>query len=133
MSRHHHNTMTMARMRPLLGQFAEWLKQGIKEGSEPVGAVAGIVADLAYQAGADEQLRLCVEWLRSHERLNHIASGLCDSLAEDLESAMRPKPPSLKQQAINSLDKLTADLAFHGEDHSICSDIIRRALDSLPD
>ena len=77
-------------------------------------------ARLAYQAGADEQLRLCVAW--THHQFGREAARLIDA-------AMRPKPPSLKQQALNQLSSLPA-----GEGRRrLETDLIRRAIESLPD
>jgi hypothetical protein len=43
----------------------------------------------------------------------------------------RPKPPSLKEQALEDLDSLIADLANHGMGFKITN--ILRALEQLPD
>jgi hypothetical protein len=50
---------------------------------------------IAYQAGADQELEACCEWLayEGHEH-EHLA----------LRAARRPKPPSLKEQALAVLD-----------------------------
>jgi hypothetical protein len=84
-----------------------------------------IVAD-ATQWGADQELKACCEWLK--------AEG-CPRTAEDLSAARRPKPLSLKQQA---LDLLKTDLEPGQEVASITMpaksiDTIRRALESIPD
>jgi hypothetical protein len=80
-----------------------------------------VYEDMADAAawGADEQLRLCLEWL------NENYAGAF-SLAESMKRALRPKPPSLKQQALAA--------------HARCSfgkpgdrDIVGAALESLPD
>jgi hypothetical protein len=69
--------------------------------------------------GADEQLRLCMEWLE----LEYPGQ----LIGRDLQPAMRPSPPSLKQQALEALSRMdqlptTADAAT-----------IRLALEALPD
>ena len=76
----------------------------------------------AYQAGADQELEACCEWLdrRLFGR---------DEIAE-LRAARRPKPPSLKEQALLQLDTLNADLAMHGRGCDLSQ--IRRALEALP-
>jgi len=79
--------------------------------------------ELAYQAGADQELEAC-----------------CDSLQElwapsdwitSLRTARRPKPPSLKAQAYDALDTY-----IYGEpnpkDKERTYNIIRRALETLP-
>jgi len=125
----------MSTMEPSPEQFVAWYEAALAKykeewGDNPafrvkgpkMGVVVREVARLAYQAGADAELEACCEWMTDHGRW---PSQLC--------AARRPKPPSLKQQAKDSLDRLTADLAYHGEEHSFRSDIIRRALESLPD
>jgi hypothetical protein len=52
-------------------------------------------------------------------------------LTEDIRAARRPKPPSLKEQAMEDLDSLIADLANHGMGFKATN--IRRALEQLPD
>ena len=68
-----------------------------------------------FQAGADQELEACCEWLRRS------LPGYDKHYADYLREARRPKPPSLKEQAL-----------------LLCNDyidpegIIRRALESLP-
>ncbi len=49
----------------------------------------------------------------------------------DLRVSRRPKPPSLKEQALAELDLLKADATTHGLGFDAST--IRRALESLPD
>jgi len=77
----------------------------------------------AYQAGADQELEACCEWLDQN-------TGRWDLLAE-LRTARRPKPPSLKEQALQALALLKVDASTHGLGFD--SFAIRRALESLPD
>jgi hypothetical protein len=69
---------------------------------------------IVAQWGADQELEACCEWLENQPQW-----------MEDLRSARRPKPPSLKEQALRRLDYVTA----FGDD----KDIIRRALEALPE
>ena len=71
-----------------------------------------------YKAGADQELKACCEWMKleGHEH-EHTA----------LRIARRPKPPSLKEQALLQLDTLNADLAMHGRGCDLSQ--IRRALE----
>jgi len=80
-------------------------------------------------AGADAELEACCEWL----------DGVGD-LEQQLRSARRPKPPSLKEQALQALNdavKMADDAPPEMDWHlGICSDqadIIRRALEQLDD
>jgi len=77
----------------------------------------------AAQWGADQELEACCEWARQF--------NYDDECYEDkLRAARRPKPPSLKEQALLQLDTLNADLAMHGRGCDLSQ--IRRALEALP-
>jgi len=65
--------------------------------------------------GADQELEALLTWLRVHN---------LDNLANDLLAARHPKPLSLKEKALEAVDALEG---FKGVD------IIRQALESLPD
>ena len=73
------------------------------------------VAFLIAQWGADAELEACCEWL----------SVPCPSYGRELRNARRPKPPSLKQQALLVLDDANLDAAHHN--------ILLRALEQLDD
>jgi hypothetical protein len=82
-------------------------------------------ASKAAQWGADQELEACCEWIPKATPWD----------AEQLRTARRPKPPSLKElalQALNDAVKMADDAPPEG----ICSDqadIIRRALEQLDD
>jgi hypothetical protein len=83
------------------------------------------VASLIAQWGADTELEACCEVLAREL--------ICDGkhVATDLRMIRRPKPPSLKEQALQELN-LTEDL--EGAELSRTQvDLIRRALEELPD
>jgi hypothetical protein len=81
--------------------------------------VPGILLDIA-QWGADQELEACCEWL---DRNNQWARVDID----ELHDARRPKPPSLKEQAL-------AELAEWENVMDIAPDSpIRRALKQLDD
>ena len=75
----------------------------------------------AYQAGADQELEECWRWMRDE--------GYRET-AQLLHSARRPKPPSLKEQALRDLDALAKDLERNGMGFGTA--MIRRALEALP-
>jgi hypothetical protein len=79
------------------------------------------VSEKAAQWGADKELEACCEWLKleGHE-YEH----------EALLAARRPKPPSLKEQALALINHDPANQPFLS-DKGI--DTIRRALEQLPD
>ena len=72
------------------------------------------VACQAFQAGADQELEACCEWLENQPQW-----------MEDLRSARR-KAPSLKKQALDLLDK-AEDPSWDINDFSV----VRRALEQL--
>lgn len=102
--------------------FAEWLAKAKRlHPGESTGFIAGEVARLAYQAGADTELEACVEWFRKQ--------GYDISVHEDLRAARRPKPPSLKEQALLAIDTAVADYRIAAD----VADVVRRALEQIPD
>ena len=106
--------------------FAEWLAEAKRlHPGESTGFIAGEVAQLAYRAGADLELAACCVWLEWQTFCNH------RDLIPSLRAARRPKPPSLKEQALDALAHIATGpnpTAFLD-----CQDIIRRALEQLPE
>ena len=80
----------------------------------------------ACAAGADQQLELDAKWL-DHNALNEAHLKIAP-MGEVLKEAMRPKPPSLKEQALALLDK-AEDPSWDINDFSI----VRKALEQLDD
>jgi len=74
------------------------------------------VAAQAAQWGADQRLEACCEWLKEQGTHN---------LAEQLEYARRPKPPTLKQQALEA-----ARIELNPEGRN--GRLILQALEALP-
>ena len=74
---------------------------------------------IAYRAGADQELEACCEWLKKNTDY-HIT-------IEFLRDARRPKPPSLREQALAVLDDCSDRL------DSAHENTIRRALEALPE
>ena len=104
---------------PQKWQVDTWCKQA--------GAYGADVDSLfvqAYQAGADEELEACCEWLRSS------LPGYDKHYADYLRAARRPKPPSLKEQSLALIDKIQSNKEMWQTDDL---DVVRRALESLPD
>ena len=68
------------------------------------------------QAAADQELEACCDWLMyEHDR-------------QGLRAARRPKPPSLKEQALDAHNRMMA-----GEETQDDWAIVRRALEQLDD
>jgi hypothetical protein len=78
---------------------------------QPGGSELFITARAA-QYGADQELEECCEWVTRHTM----------EYGRNLRAVRRPKPPSLKEQALKAL-----------EDDDIDVYLIRRALEALPD
>jgi hypothetical protein len=80
----------------------------------------------AYQAGADQELEACCEWFQRFYRLE---SWMFRDLAR-LRAARRPKPTSLKEQALKDVDEI---LKNPGSPVHSDFDRIISALKSIPD
>ena len=73
---------------------------------------------IAAQWGADQELEACCKWLAARDlRSQSVAPCL-------LRIARRPKPPSLKEQALAAVAELEGFIGV---------DTIRRALEALPE
>lgn len=86
------------------------------------------IATRAAQWGADQQLAEDAEWL-DHNALNDVHLKIIP-LGEALKEAMRPKPPSLKEQALTALMRYTTGETILTNESV---DTIRRALEQLDD
>jgi len=68
---------------------------------------------------ADQELKACCEWSSwRHSR----------QIADQLRAAMRPKSPSLKEQALEAQQRMWNGESTHGD-----WNLIRRALEQLDD
>jgi len=76
------------------------------------------IANEAAQWGADQELEACIAWF------DKSIPGY-ELVADQLRAARRPKPSSLKEQALIALDDADLDAAHEN--------ILRRALEALPD
>jgi hypothetical protein len=85
-----------------------------------------IVATQAAQWGADMELEACCEWTREYFGWNRSIQD-----ADQLRSARRPQPPSLKEQALEQLDEISNCFRISHGGPIVC-DKIRKALEELP-
>jgi hypothetical protein len=83
------------------------------------------IAASAAQWGADQELEACCEWLHKTRRS-------WDLTPADLRAARRPKPPSLKEQALAAFYAIAIGANDTREQRQDL-DTIRRALEELPD
>ena len=104
---------------------AQWLKQfygpATRLGTLAPGEASLHVAAAAAQWGADQELDACAKWLDFYSAA---------STARGLRAARRPKPPSLKEQALKALNQ--ADEGLNESEWQQRSNTIRRALEALP-
>jgi hypothetical protein len=114
---------------PPPGLVDEWFDRARLHPLTPLGiplAPLGItrkVAEWAAQWGADQELEACCECLTQQGQ--HFT-------AADLRAARRPKPPSLKEQALADFNWLVGRTLGKPE-FDERSNRIRRALEALPD
>jgi hypothetical protein len=81
------------------------------------------IATLAAQWGADQELEACVALVNDWaQRLGYPHYGA------ELRAARRPKPPTLKEQALAALEQVEADF-----NTGSFGDTIRRALEAFND
>jgi hypothetical protein len=105
----------------------QWL--GTYFGATVTGEVSDVELALATQAarwGADQELEACCEWLNCE-----LGTGW--GHGTKLRAARRPKPLSLKEQALKSLKDIGDACESEGFYRANEMDIIRRALESLPE
>ena len=80
------------------------------------------IATRAAQWGADQELEACCDTLQRHA---HWDLAVCELMAD-----RRPKPPSLKEQALEAAIRLSKQYpSYEGAD----IETIRRALEALDD
>ena len=68
-------------------------------GGKPSGTSIARLATQSAQWGADQELAACCEWIAK-------ASWIDSEVSEELHMVRRPKPPSLKEQAIDALERV---------------------------
>jgi hypothetical protein len=102
-------------------------------GGEIPGGFAGdevYLCKCAAQWGADQELEACrMEIIDGVGRTYFDETRHRVLMAENIWAARRPKPPSLKEQALEQLETIQCLLDMH----ELRSDTIRRALEQLDD
>jgi hypothetical protein len=101
-----------------------WREASAGRDDAPIGEIFNHGIYLAYAAGADQELEACCEEL--------------PGLANFLRAARRPKPPSLKEQAIAALSEMSIEPCLINDvdvNAAVCAkyNTIRRALETLDD
>ena len=81
----------------------------------------GAANEVELQQRADQELEACVQLMPS------------DSMEKYLRTARRPKPPSLKEQALGAVGRFTVNAHTNANEMNRDFDTIRRALEQLND
>jgi hypothetical protein len=116
----------MNNQHPITPPF-ELVQQWINEGD---GFTEGYFATQAARWGADQQLAKDAEWLDQHALdAPHLK---ITPVGESLKEAMRPKPPSLKEQALSLIPEVCGlpMMRTYSPDELL---VLRRALETLDD
>jgi hypothetical protein len=104
----------------------ELVQNWLEKASQDIGSTKGIFNYCANQAapwGADQELEACCEWL---------VNALHDKeMGAELRAARRPKPPSLKEQALELLPEIESEDVLHLCPLQVAK--IRRALETIND
>jgi hypothetical protein len=92
----------------------------------------GAATEAKLQEARDKELEACVQWITEHTCFHPNSD-----LIKDLRAARRPKPPSLKEQALAALGWLSIEpCLINGVDVNAAVrdkyDTIRKALEALP-
>jgi len=100
----------------------QWATEYWGNPGESIGCGEKYIATQSARWGADQELEACCEW---------ISVCGCDFYGRELRAARRPKPPSLKEQALKALKVLPTP---EGQVTLDITDLntIRRALEALP-
>jgi hypothetical protein len=109
-------------IKPPLDLIKTWMIEYY--GGEIPGGFAGdevYLCKCAAQWGADQELEACIKWLEQNQGRWEIPMAL--------RAARRPKPPSLKEQALDELH-ISFDRGYLKKE---AADTIRRALEQLDD
>jgi hypothetical protein len=96
---------------------AEWVAEIYGDPVTPLHPITLRLVERAAQWGADQELEACCKWLRSKDILEPAINAL--------RTDRRPKPPSLKEQALQVLEDANLDATHHN--------ILLRALEQLHD
>jgi hypothetical protein len=108
--------MTNQQLTPTEELLNQWSYASLGDWRE----IAAIAAQWGYKQGADEELEACCKWMAN-------VPDFYTGSEIDLRTARRPKPLSLKEQALAVLNVAHHDVL---EDNQIA--ILTRALEALP-
>ena len=107
----------------------QWATEYWGNPGESIGEGEKYIAIQAARWGADQELEACCEWLGDAPVVYNDNDDLHPG--SYLRDARRPKPPSLKEQAMAQLQTVEEVLNYYTSGCIV--DTIRRALESLDD
>ena len=107
----------------------QWATEYWGNPGESIGEGEKYIAIQAASWGADQELEACCEWLGDAPVVYNDNDDLHPG--SYLRDARRPKPPSLKEQAMAQLQTVEEVLNYYTSGCIV--DTIRRALESLDD
>jgi hypothetical protein len=108
----------------------QWTDAYWGEPGQYVGIDDEALATRAAQWGADQELEACCQALYDrYDSVRHATGFPGSDMSDWLRAARRPKPPSLKEQALDELH-ISFDRGYLKEG---AADTIRRALEQLPE
>ena len=112
---------------PPLLLVQQWVRASPLLHSDNSWAYELFITQQAARWGSDQQLAKDAEWLDQHAfDAPHLK---ITPVGESLKEAMRPKPPSLKEQSIALINKIQSNNEMWQTDDL---DVVRRALEALP-
>jgi hypothetical protein len=109
----------------------EWY--GSEDCPDGANALANYLCTQAAQWGADQELEACINYFYEYDRQRW---GENSKLITGLRAARRPKPPTLKEQALKMLRPLRNPVMTGTPEYRLYepqAEIIRRALEALDD
>ncbi len=107
----------------------QWMDDLYNEPGQYVSPDDNALATRAAQWGADQELEACCEWLEKEREHLGWAYRLNP---QTIRAARRPKPPSLKEQALTALHAIATG-ANNAREQNLDFDTIRQALEQLDD
>jgi hypothetical protein len=104
------------------GRSTDWKRQLCTQAAQWGYDQRGSVNEAELQKARDEELEACCEWVRCPDTM-HLGSS-------DLRAARRPKPPSLKEEALEAWE--IANQTWTTVSDKKVATIILRAIKALP-
>jgi hypothetical protein len=115
--------MTQQQQHPIVPP-PQWQMDAWQASIETMGADVPAILLEAAQWGADQELEYWVDWISEHD---------WTWTSAQLRATRRPKPPSLKEQALEALERFSVHAHAYADEMMADFDLISRALEQLDD